>query len=715
MLATQAPYSQYFDKNGDPLDNGLVYFGLPSQNPETSPIPVYWDIDGTQPVAQPARTLAGYIVRNGTPARVYAEGAYSVTVRNRKGEMVYYAPTSSDFSDLPVNRAVITATNGQTLVTLPFAYTRGNNSLQVFVNGLIVRGNGVDYTETTTTSVTFANGLSAGDEVEALGGALLNPANALGMVSDVALAADDGSALVGHIASGTGAGTRTLQAKARDIVSSADFDTLTNALAQADEVAIVDNKTISANESLPRGKGLRFLKGALTIATGVTLTIACPVYAQARQIFSGAGTVLGIKDVRPEWWGVARNGTTDDAAAFQKAQACIEASGSSDGDRCVLRMLNGSYALASTVIVNPTAAFRIDWEGMGGAGGTTIVGRASFTGTSVLSVTGNTNTTVGASFKVSGFRVIPQTANSGATVGILVGGSGTYALQGGPHQSCIFEDVGVYDFPQCWQVRNARLIQWQRCGGWVETITGARSIRILASALGEFTGDLDFYSCQMVANANDAIALDVEASGTGTISGLGFHSHIMYAGKANIVASGGSRCCDIWFNPRCQYDVVTKEGFQILATGAGSRVYNVNILNNYFSGGLVAAYKLVNIFTALSGSVKSVKVTGNHFRNTIGDVVYTNGTEVSDISVDDNTFVDNDTGNMVTIGAGVATSSASGNKTIRDARTVTPDAVVKILVTADRYVVTNNNAGGLAVASVSDSGGAVTKTVSGNI
>jgi len=197
MLATQAPYSQYFDKNGDPLDAGFVYFGSPNQNPETAPITVYWDIDGTQPVAQPARTLAGYIVRNGTPARVYAEGAYSVTVRNRKGEMVYYAPTSTDFSDLPVNRAVVTATNGQTLVNLPFAYTRGNNSLQLFVNGMIVRGNGVDYTETTTTSVTFPGGLSAGDEVEALGGALLNPANALGMVSDVALAASTGSALVG--------------------------------------------------------------------------------------------------------------------------------------------------------------------------------------------------------------------------------------------------------------------------------------------------------------------------------------------------------------------------------------------------------------------------------------------------------------------------------------------------------------------------------------
>jgi hypothetical protein len=271
MLATQAPYSQYFDKNGDPLDAGFVYFGQPNQNPETAPLTVYWDYAGTQPVAQPARTLAGYIVRNGTPARVYAEGAYSVTVRNRKGEMVYYAPTSTDFSDLPVNRAVVTATNGQTLVNLPFAYTRGNNSLQLFVNGLIVRGNGVDYTETTTTSVTFSSGLSAGDEVEALGGALLNPANALGMVSDVALAAPTGSALVGHIASGTGAVARTVQSKLRDIVSAEDYTGYDKTGATDCKAAILAAAVAIGVGGIVYTPGKALIDTALTVPAGVTL------------------------------------------------------------------------------------------------------------------------------------------------------------------------------------------------------------------------------------------------------------------------------------------------------------------------------------------------------------------------------------------------------------------------------------------------------------
>jgi hypothetical protein len=99
MIATQSPFSPYFDKNGDPLDAGYVYFGVPDSNPETSPIPVYWDSEGTQPVAQPARTLAGYIVRNGSPAQIYAEGAYSQTIKNKRGELVYYDSTSTRLID----------------------------------------------------------------------------------------------------------------------------------------------------------------------------------------------------------------------------------------------------------------------------------------------------------------------------------------------------------------------------------------------------------------------------------------------------------------------------------------------------------------------------------------------------------------------------------------------------------------------------------------
>lgn len=98
-LATTTPFPFYVDIDGDPLDNGKIFFGVANQNSETHPIVVYWDPAGTQPAAQPVRTLNGYTTRTGTPANVYADTDYSVTVRNRKGQLVYYAPSSADFSN----------------------------------------------------------------------------------------------------------------------------------------------------------------------------------------------------------------------------------------------------------------------------------------------------------------------------------------------------------------------------------------------------------------------------------------------------------------------------------------------------------------------------------------------------------------------------------------------------------------------------------------
>lgn len=96
MLAIDAPIAQFFDLDGTPLTNGYLFFGTASQNPEISPITVYWDQAGTQPAAQPVRTLNGYPVRAGRPATVYANGDFSLIVRNSRRELVLYTPSSQD-------------------------------------------------------------------------------------------------------------------------------------------------------------------------------------------------------------------------------------------------------------------------------------------------------------------------------------------------------------------------------------------------------------------------------------------------------------------------------------------------------------------------------------------------------------------------------------------------------------------------------------------
>jgi hypothetical protein len=90
MQSIQSPLPQFFDLDGSPLDAGFVYIGVAGSNPETTPVDLFWDLDGTQPAAQPLRTVAGYITRTGKAALVFVSTLnYSLTVRDRNGRLIY--------------------------------------------------------------------------------------------------------------------------------------------------------------------------------------------------------------------------------------------------------------------------------------------------------------------------------------------------------------------------------------------------------------------------------------------------------------------------------------------------------------------------------------------------------------------------------------------------------------------------------------------------
>jgi len=92
------PFPTFTDLDGSPLDAGYVYFGVENDNPETAPITVYYDAALTQAAAQPLRTSNGYVVRNGAPAVLYADVAYSLTVRNKTQALVFYSQSGDGLS-----------------------------------------------------------------------------------------------------------------------------------------------------------------------------------------------------------------------------------------------------------------------------------------------------------------------------------------------------------------------------------------------------------------------------------------------------------------------------------------------------------------------------------------------------------------------------------------------------------------------------------------
>lgn len=91
MLAIANPFDYFSDLNGDALDGGTIYYGLPNQDPIQYPKAVFFDSAMTIPAPQPLKTVAGYIVRNGSPTYIFtANGSYSILVLDKHGRQIYF-------------------------------------------------------------------------------------------------------------------------------------------------------------------------------------------------------------------------------------------------------------------------------------------------------------------------------------------------------------------------------------------------------------------------------------------------------------------------------------------------------------------------------------------------------------------------------------------------------------------------------------------------
>lgn len=117
MTEIVSPFQQFFNTNGAPLANGMIYIGAANLDAETHPITVFWDEALTIPAAQPIRTLNGYPARNGTPARLFSNVAsYSITVRTAQNRIVYSLADATSATLLGDFQAQLAAPSGASLV-----------------------------------------------------------------------------------------------------------------------------------------------------------------------------------------------------------------------------------------------------------------------------------------------------------------------------------------------------------------------------------------------------------------------------------------------------------------------------------------------------------------------------------------------------------------------------------------------------------------------
>jgi|688.fasta_scaffold202782_2 hypothetical protein len=141
--AVANPFPVFYDRSGEPLENGYIYIGTAGLNPETNPITVYWNAALTEPASQPIRTLAGYPSRSGSPSLLaVSQSSYSIIVKDKTGALVY-----SNINYVPIQQTafpesgftIAKPATGSTLAG-NIIFDASANTIQIYETGGAGRG-----------------------------------------------------------------------------------------------------------------------------------------------------------------------------------------------------------------------------------------------------------------------------------------------------------------------------------------------------------------------------------------------------------------------------------------------------------------------------------------------------------------------------------------------------------------------------------------------
>lgn len=149
--------AQLFNDDGTPLAGGFIYTYSAGS---TTPLATYTDSTGNTAHTNPIELDPTGRVPSGE-IWLIAGNSYKFIVKTSADVLI----GTYDNIGVAAGQGYVTATQGQTVVTVPFTYTVGQNTMYVFVNGS-KQVISLNYTETNPTTVTFVSGLNAGDIVE---------------------------------------------------------------------------------------------------------------------------------------------------------------------------------------------------------------------------------------------------------------------------------------------------------------------------------------------------------------------------------------------------------------------------------------------------------------------------------------------------------------------------------------------------------------------
>lgn len=382
------------------------------------------------------------------------------------------------------------------------------------------------------------------------------------------------------------------------------------------ELKVTGNTTLACRVNVQQG--------TINVATGYTLTITGSFTCDFYKCFTGAGTVLGIRHVYPEWWGAVSDSTTDSTTAVQAALNCVGGSSSVLGVRPCFEGLSGGYLISSTVTIPNSANIGIEFKGQGSIfAGTRFKSAATFTGDAVLACEGTTDGIQSiADFFFHDFGIVPVTVGSGASIGLRMGTATAGTTLIGLKESRI-HDIYIANFSYGIQVNNCRLINWARVSVWNDSMTKSSGC-MLIQAVGAFCGDQTFEKCQFVSSNNVTGSKDVHIVASGSyanskyqIAGLRFTECIFYPAKQEIYIAclNGAYVADIFFT-NCQFDGSSDCMIWVDCNGTNSLFEDLQIINCYMWGGSTSVSAAIQFVTGATGIMRNLTIDGGSLGNT---------------------------------------------------------------------------------------------------
>jgi hypothetical protein len=275
--------AQFFDNSGNVLTGGLLYSYLAGT---TTPAVTYTSSNGITANSNPVVLDAAGRVPSSGEIWLTDGLTYKFILQDQNAVQIAtwdnIVGINSNFIAYTGQTETQTATQGQTIFTLTtIQYIPATNNLSVYINGS-KQVAGTNFQETSTTVVTFVDGLNVGDIVEfstaeaistnatiAANVAFTGFKGQTGNVQD--LADDDGSDWIGFLQDGTGAVAISAQDKMRQTVSVKDFGAVGDGITD-DTAAIQNALNVGGNIYIPQGYTFR-LDSAPIVITGTRASL----------------------------------------------------------------------------------------------------------------------------------------------------------------------------------------------------------------------------------------------------------------------------------------------------------------------------------------------------------------------------------------------------------------------------------------------------------